>query len=102
MEIKFISYTGQYPNLCRGILTLELDGIEMTFGDLYGNPKTDYDRFWSSGGGCIEDVDGGYHVELGKWRLVKERLAKELVPYGDLLIKVFNENVEYGCCGGCV
>lgn len=102
MDIKFINYDGCWPNLCRGILTLELDGIEMTFGDLYGNPKTDYDRFWSSGGGVIEDADGGYHIEHGKWILEKDRLSKELIPFGDLLIKVFNENVEYGCCGGCI
>ena len=25
-HVKFISYTGKYPNLCGGILTLEIDG----------------------------------------------------------------------------
>ena len=40
-RVKFISYTGEYPNLCSGVLTLEID-------------------------------------------------------------EVFNENVEWGCCGGCI
>ena len=25
-HVKFISYTGKYPNLCSGIITLEIDG----------------------------------------------------------------------------
>lgn len=36
MDIKFISYTGKYPNLCDGILTLEIDGEQVSFGyDMY-------------------------------------------------------------------
>ena len=26
MDVKFINYTGGYPNLCSGQLTLEVDG----------------------------------------------------------------------------
>ena len=32
-HVKFISYTGKYPNLCSGILTLEIDGKEYKFGN---------------------------------------------------------------------
>ena len=31
-RVKFISYTGEYPNLCSGVLTLEIDGKEYKFG----------------------------------------------------------------------
>ena len=29
-HVNFVSYTGSYPNLCRGVLTLEIDGKEIT------------------------------------------------------------------------
>lgn len=29
--MRFISYTGDYPNLCSGVLTLEIDGKEYNF-----------------------------------------------------------------------
>lgn len=32
-HIKFISYTGKYPNLCSGVLTLEIDGRIIKFGN---------------------------------------------------------------------
>ena len=56
-HVKFISYTGEYPNLCSGTLTLEIDGIEYTFGGGYKEPKTDFRRFWSSGGSVWFDDD---------------------------------------------
>lgn len=31
-HVNFVSYTGSYPNLCSGVLTLEIDGKEITFG----------------------------------------------------------------------
>lgn len=31
-HVKFVSYTGRYPNLCSGILTLEIDGENVNFG----------------------------------------------------------------------
>ena len=48
--VEFVSYTGEYPNLCRGVLTLCIDGEEVRFGHNYGvfeSWKTDgnYDAF---------------------------------------------------------
>ena len=31
-RVKFIDYTGRYPNLCSGVLTLEIDGKIYKFG----------------------------------------------------------------------
>ena len=33
-RVKFISYTGEYPNLCSGVLTLEIDGVQYKFGQI--------------------------------------------------------------------
>ena len=32
-DVKFISYTGKYPVLCCGVLTLEIDGEIVEFGN---------------------------------------------------------------------
>ena len=31
-KVKFVSYTGKFPNLCSGVLTLNIDGKEVKFG----------------------------------------------------------------------
>lgn len=38
-HVKFVSYTGNYPNLCRGDLTLEIDGEIVTFGYGFDSSK---------------------------------------------------------------
>lgn len=43
-HVKFISYTGKWPNLCSGILTLEIDGKEVQFG--YGTSNIPFFDFW--------------------------------------------------------
>lgn len=42
-HVKFVKYTGEYPNLCSGTLTLEIDGQNYTFGY-----PADFEPFWSS------------------------------------------------------
>lgn len=42
-RVKFVSYDGEYPNLCSGTLVLNVDGKDVTF------PK----YCLSSCGGCI-------------------------------------------------
>ena len=37
-HVEFVSYTGNYPNLCSGDLTLRIDGKEVNFKS--------YMRFW--------------------------------------------------------
>lgn len=103
MEIKFISYDGEFPCLCYGTLVLEIDGVVYTFGYLGSNNiPNSYERFWTSGGSVWFDGDWEDHVEQGEWKLVAENLPDFLKPYGKKLIKLFNERVPYGCCGGCV
>ena len=102
-NVKFISYTGAYPNLCSGILTLEVNGKTYVFGNTYDN-KNNYESFWSSGGSCgfAGPNYSDEYVDYGEWRINREYLPEELQKYADEIAEVFNENVRFGCCGGCL
>lgn len=91
--IKFVSYTGEYPYLCCGVLTLRIDGETVTFGGHYVGYHGEYRRFWKSGG-C-----GDIHAP---WIIDKNGLPPKYQNYADEISTVFNENVPYGCCGGCI
>lgn len=105
-NIKFISYTGKYPNLCSGVLTLEIDGVEVRFGHNYDNFDTledgNYEKFWMSGGSASFDEDYNGVVETDAWELDIDSLDERFWDIADELIDVFNENVDFGCCGGCL
>lgn len=87
-EVKFISYDGSYPNLCSGNLVIEING-------------TRYDKGFSlcSGGSVSFDDDWSECVTEGEWTV---SVPDELVKYQNEIEEVVNENVLYGCCGGCV
>jgi hypothetical protein len=107
-KIEFISYDGKYPNLCRGKLVVKIDDKKISFGKttrLYSNDKpADYPRFWCSGGTIRYkmDSDDSYATQ-SKWEFIGNESDYppniwKLLP--DIL-EIMNENVEYGCCGGC-
>lgn len=113
-HVKFIEYTGDYPNLCSGVLTLEIDGVRYKFGHNYthysmkDNVFTDEDKnnpnfesFWSSGG-CVKYRNGDYDVSHGEWEIDVEQIPEQFQKYADEIDSEFNENVQYGCCGGCI
>ena len=97
MKIEFVSYDGAYPNLCSGVFTVRLDGRETSFG-------AEYPRFWTSGGGVSFDDEWNECVSRGPWELsFDERdYPPEIAAAMPGLIDAFNENVPWGCCGGCV
>ena len=109
--IEFIYYDGRYPNLCRGLLVVNIDGKEYNFG-IKGINKTDkqlYPDFWISTGGLEFLDDGDMAPVEGNWELSinKNNLSsypKEIrdVDIFDELIKLMNENVTLPCCGGCI
>ena len=108
MHVEFVSYTGQYPNLCGGVLTLRIDGEEVRFGhDMkdfsFTNGYTDgnYDRFWQSGGSC--GMDGKvYRLTSGRdWIIHYDQIPEKFRVYADEIDSEFNRNVQGGCCGGC-
>ena len=113
-NIKFISYSGKYPNLCRGQLIVKIDGKTVKFGhDTYNYkcsndiniPASDgaFESFWESGGSCyFTNNYADEHVNSGAWIINKEELPDKYRKYSDILNQIFNENVERGCCGGCL
>lgn len=42
-RVEFVSYTGIYPNRCRGVLTVKIDGEIVKFGHNYDNVGFDDD-----------------------------------------------------------
>ena len=92
-HVRFVNYTGHYPNFCRGELTLEVDGKVYKFGG-DGNSLP---RFWQSGGFCSST-----YVGEDEWEIYADQLPEELRPYVHEIDEVFNEFVPYGCCGGCL
>ena len=99
MNIKFVSYTGAYPNLCSGVLTLNIDDVDKTFGD----DDCDYNKFWVTGGRAY--FSRGWsksHIETDEWIIIRDELPLELKPYTEEIAEIFNDNVTYGCCGGCL
>ena len=97
-NVEFVSYSGKYPCLCMGVLTLKIDGEEVKFGNKYSHKNVDYPTFWHSGGG----IDNNYCAYSGEWEIDVEELPEQYRKYATEIDDVFNENVEYGCCGGCI
>lgn len=97
-HVRFISYTGRYPNLCSGTLTLEIDGVKHTFGGSYKEPRAEFENFWCSGGGMTRD----YETYGGEWQIDVSDLPEQFRKYAQEIDRAFNENVEWGCCGGCI
>ena len=105
-HVEFIEYTGCFPNLCSGTLTLKIDGEIVKFGHNYRSydykthtftDGVDYDSFWESGGG----LDGDYCPYSGEWRIDVGLIPEKYRKYSKEIDDVFNDNVPYGCCGGC-
>lgn len=101
-HVKFVNYTGEYPNLCGGILTLEIDGVEYTFGSSWKEPKTDFNCFWCTGGYVRADEDWNFDVGYGEWNIDVNDIPEQFRKYATEIDEAFNDNVQYGCCGGCI
>lgn len=94
MQFEFIDYSGCFPNLCAGKLTFKADGKQYAgYVDMISGGDVWFDDRWSE------------HVEEGPWTDVSGPLLKknpELLEHKTELLKMINENVPLGCCGGCV
>lgn len=107
-HVEFVSYTGDWPNACRGVLTLKIDGKEYKFGHkmksyslIEGEYKDDnYDSFWESGGHVT--LKNGGEVYTNEWIINIDCIPEEFRKYAVEIDYVFNTNVRWGCCGGCI
>lgn len=98
-HIKFVSYTGAWPSLCAGIMTLIIDGETVTFGPSTSVEKPMYDRFWRSGG--YTNWATNEVVERG-WCVCADELPEQYRAYADEIQEVMDSNIPHGCCGGCI
>ena len=112
-NIEFVSYNGAYPNLCSGKLTVKIDGKEVSFGQTTkfwswekDEDLADYPSFWCSGGGVGFNDDWSEIVDsFCDWEMSspsEKDYSPEIWKLLPDILKVMNENVEGGCCGGCV
>lgn len=88
--VKFVSYSGAFPNLCAGELILNIDGKDVKFPPHSIDPGGYI-------GGSIPDlyaVSGDWTINLYDY--------PELEPMRVEIESCINENVPHGCCGGCV
>lgn len=97
--VKFINYETKPYFWCGGVLTVEIDDAIIHFGNDKG---CDYERFWSSGGCCGFDADWNEVVEDGPWRFDRNNFPKCFDAYFEDICDLFEVNVPYGCCGGCI
>lgn len=107
--LEFVEYTGRYPNLCSGRLFVRINGVLISFGNycLGEKGKTsdegvqNYPEFWHTGGHLNRNYDAvQYPWRLSDW-IKEKQFPPEIRKFLPMLIDLFNENVPYGCCGGC-
>lgn len=86
--VRFVSYSGEFSCLCFGILKIEVDG-----------------KIWElenalvSNGACGFTADGNDYLTTAPWSV---DLPEQLKPYEKEITALVNENVAWGCCGGCL
>jgi hypothetical protein len=91
MKIE-ISYTGKYPNLCSGKLTVTINGKEYEFPD----------HCLSSGGCCCWDSQNKEEIlSEGRWT-VHEWPSDFPEEYENETLTAINDKIPHGCCGGCL
>lgn len=86
-----VKYDGRYPNLCRGTLVVTIDGKEWTFPN-----------YCLSSGGCVSfDDDWQEEVTGGPWKITDwpDGFPEE---HKVATLDAVNDQVEWGCCGGCI
>jgi hypothetical protein len=86
-----IEYDGVYPNLCAGMLQVVVAGVCWQFPE----------RCLSSGGSVFFDEDGHEEVEGGPWTIVRWPARFPDNRKRDVEAAV-NEQIPWGCCGGCI
>ena len=90
MDIK-ISYNGSYPNLCSGRLIVYIDDVKYIFP-----------QYCMTSGGCVYKNDEGYYqTDEGEWEISEwpEDFPEHLKK---IVLDKVNEEIPWGCCGGCI
>ncbi len=87
----FLTYSGDWPNLCSGTLMLGTETRHWVFnlGALIPGGSVSFDDNWTA-----EVTEGPWGVS--EW---PEGFPEELKEEA---LEVINENIRWGCCGGCL
>ena len=89
-----IYYDGRYPCLCMGKLVVTIEGVPYDFGN----------SALISGGYC--GFDNNYedsYTSDGPWDLNDDYWPKDLlISYRTIILERINEEIPWGCCGGCL
>lgn len=82
-----IKYNGEFPNLCRGRLEVWIN-----------NDYYDFGRHVLESGGYINE---DFEIVKNNWIINKypKDFPKE---YEEELLKIVNQDIPHGCCGGCI
>lgn len=91
VKIEFLGYDGAYPCLCCGTLKIKVND------KLYCLQNALISGGWVM---CVDD-DYNFDVGTGDWEVDLEQFP-ELEPYKEQITELVNDNVEQGCCGGCI
>lgn len=94
-HVEFISYTGECPNLCSGVLTLKINEEIVTFGN--GN-DAQFPSFWDN---CGYWDSCEHPNSKGEWTIRENLLPDQYREYIDEIDAEFNGNVPHGVCYGC-
>jgi len=91
LQFTKLSYDGQYPNLCSGTLIVTIGSTEWVFPS----------HCLSSGGRVTFDENWSENVEQGEWTINQwPEGFPENLKY--IVEQKVNEEIPWGCCGGCV
>lgn len=106
-NVEFVSYDGEWPNLCRGTLVLLIDGERAEFHCSYYSDEDAangrYKDFWISGGSCGFSSDWiESYVTEGRWEVWEGELPEKFRKYAEEIEEVINDGMPWGCCGGCL
>lgn len=96
--VRFISYNGEYPALCKGSLVLEINGETIRFGE---DIDDNYESFWTTGGEAVNNKTES-HVYKRPWRVDQAKLPPQYVALKKEIEDALNNGVPWGCCGGCL
>lgn len=89
--IEFVDYSGSWPSLCSGVLTIRVNGKEYELRSIL-----------SSGGSVSFDDNWSEEITDGPWQLWEGGLPEEIRKYAPEIEDLVNSNIPWGCCGGCV
>ena len=90
--VEFVSYDGKWPVLCSGILVLKIDDETVQFPP----------HLLKSGGTVWFDKDWKAKIETGAWDVWDDCIPDKYKKRRDEIIEIINQNVPFGCCGGCI